>query len=51
MKRPKNKKEGSKTGKPGGFMHRETYFLAKEWLLKIYRQPARLMRNRRFKSE
>lgn len=46
-------KHGKKTRReePGrqatfGFLDKDTYFLAKEWLMKIYKQPARILRHR-----
>ena len=40
------RKENTEPGKDGPrppFLDRRTYFLAKEWLLKVYRQPARML--------
>lgn len=36
--------------KSSGFLDRETYFLAKEWLLKTYRRPAHIFNRRTFKK-
>ena len=40
------RKENPEPGKGGArnmFLDRRTYFLAKEWLLKVYKQPARML--------
>ena len=42
----KHKPEGPGTQKTFGFLDKDTYFLAKEWLMKIYKQPARILRHR-----
>jgi hypothetical protein len=48
MKHEKRKgPEDRKAQNTSGFLDRDTYFLAKEWLMKIYKQPGRILKHRR----
>ena len=42
----KNKPEESRGQKTFGFLDKDTYFMTKEWLMKIYKQPARILKYR-----
>lgn len=51
MKKKTNNAKATDGRKPSGFLNRETYFLVKEWLMKIDRAPARTPRSRKDKGE